>query len=244
MEKSRFHTLAAVAALGVTAGCASPAGDVEVSRAATPEPVMTGMTTPGQAYLREITIGAADGMKIAGWSDSAIERRVDQVRAEADLFRYEMPAFVQENYDAVRRSGYAQGLMGEWSPDALEGYLDVIEVGGQRFTAIEVAAHSDYAWSAPYDAISGVMGVTDGVTEDRAGHAVAATVLASEINVASAHVSEMILEDEVDAGRVPAIEVGDRLTYGQSGPSDRLQAYADVIGPPEEEAFDIAEGPS
>lgn len=193
MRRTRFHTLAAIAVLGVTSGCATPTGDSGSGRGATPHPVMTGLSTPGQAYIREMTIGAAEGMRLSGWRNPDIEVRVDRAREQAELFRYDMHPAAVQNYDDVRRDGYAQGLMGRWDEAALEGYLDVIEAGAQRFTAITGAGHSDYAWSTPMEAIIGVTGAAhDPFTVDRSGHAVTATALASEINVASVHVAKMI----------------------------------------------------
>jgi len=228
MTPNRFHVLAAIATLGLTAACSEPALGPQVTRSAATPPVVSGVTTPGQAYLRELTIGAADGMRVAGWYDRETEARVGLAREAADLFRYDMRPEVQARYDEVRMTGYEQGLSGAWDGEALNGYLDVIEAGNTRFLAIEGAGHSDYAWSTPLEAIVGVTGAAYGPLDpDRHGHAVVATALASEINEASLQMSALIERSGEDL--VPAVELGDRLTSGWVGPEDALAAYAAVL---------------
>ena len=118
MTPTRFNRIALIAALGLTAGCAAPDWP-PVSRSVTAPPVLSGVTTPGQAYLRELTIGAADGMRVAGWRDREVQARVELARDAADLFRFEMGAQVRAAYDGVREAGYAQGLSGAWDQAAL-----------------------------------------------------------------------------------------------------------------------------
>jgi hypothetical protein len=229
MNGPRFHQIALMAALGLSAGCSAPGwpGD---GRSATPPDVLSGVTTPGQAYLREVTIGAADGMRVAGWRDREVWSRVDRARASADLFRFDMSPETAARYDAVRRTGYAQGLSGAWDPDALYGYLDVIEAGTLRFIAIEGAGHSDHAWSTPLQAIVGVTGAGDRpIGPDRFGHEVVATALASEINEVSLQMAGT--PDRDDPFLVPAVMAGDRLTGGRGGPAGTLLAYAEVLPP-------------
>jgi len=227
MNINQFRSLSLIAALGLTAGCARP--DLPwVSRLATVPPVLSGVTTPGQAYLRELTIGAADGMLVAGWRDRQVQIRVEVARDAAELFRFDMGPEARASYDAVRLTGYAQGLSGGWDAEALNGYLDVIEAGNARFMAIEGAGHSDYAWVTPLQAIIGVTGAGEvPLSPDRFGHAVAATALASEINVASFHIAE--LTRGAGEGPVACVLAGDRLTGGRSGPQETLIAYAGVL---------------
>lgn len=228
MMIDRFQQLALLATLGLTAACAAPDGAPDVTRSATSPRVISGVTTPGQAYLRELTIGAAEGMRVAGWYDRDTEARVEHAREAAALFRYDMEPQVAARYDAVRMTGYEQGLSGGWDRDALNGYLDVIEAGNGRFLAIEGAGHSDYAWGTPLQAIAGVTGASHGpLGPDRHGHAVAATAFASELNVASFHIAKIIERNGDDL--IPAIEVGDRLRFGWAGPGDALAAYAEVL---------------
>jgi len=220
-----FPRIAVIAALGLTAGCAVPdwAG---VSRSSMSPVVLSGVTTPGQAYLREITIGAADGMRVAGWRDREVQTRVEHARDAADLFRFDLREDVHASYDAVRRTGYQQGLSGAWDQVALEGYLDVIEAGQGRFVAIQEAGHSPHAWSTPMQAIAGVTGAREaGFGPDRFGHEVTATALASEINEISLHIAQMS-EGAVPA---PAVIAGDVMTRGRSGPLDILWAYSEVL---------------
>lgn len=228
MTSTRFQIVTLIALVGLTAACSAPSDIPEVSRSATTPLVVTGMTTPGQAYLRELTIGAADGMRVAGWRDREISARVDNAREAARLFRFDMPPAVEARYDAVRITGYEQGLSGGWDAAALEGYLDVIEAGGGRFQAIEGAGHSDFAWGTPLEAIVGVTGASHGpLGPDRHGHAVAATAFASELNVASFHIAKIIEGNRTDV--IPAVEAGDRLRFGWAGPEDALVAYAQVL---------------
>jgi hypothetical protein len=229
MTPSRFQQIALIAALGLTAGCAGSGPD-RVTRSATVPTVLSGATTPGQAYIRELTIGAADGMRVAGWRDREVQARVEQARDAAELFRFDMSAEVRAAYDGVREAGFAQGLFGAWDAEALNGYLDVIEAGNTRFMAIEGAGHSDYAWGTPLQAIVGVTGASHGLLgPDRHGHEVAATALASEINVVSLHITELTRgSGEVP---VPCVMAGDRLTRGRSGPEETLIAYAEVLQP-------------
>jgi hypothetical protein len=228
MKFDRFRQLALLSTLGLTAACAGPDGASDVTRSAVSPQVLSGVTTPGQAYLRELTIGAAEGMRVAGWYDRDTEARVDIARDTADLFRYDMRPEVRARYDEVRMTGYEQGLSGAWDADALNGYLDVIEAGNARFMAIEGAGHSDYAWGTPLQAIVGVTGASYGpLGPDRHGHAVAATALASEINEASFQMAALIEQSGED--RVPAVEMGDRLRFGWGGPEDALAAYAEVL---------------
>ena len=229
MTPSRFQQIALIATLGLTAGCAGSGLD-RVTRSATVPTVLSGVTTPGQAYLRELTIGAADGMRVAGWRDREVQARVEQARDAAELFRFDMSAEVRAAYDGVREAGFEQGLSGAWDQDALEGYLDVIEAGNGRFMAIEGAGHSDYAWGTPLQAIVGVTGAGEvTLSPDRFGHAVAATALASEINVVSFHITELTRgSGEVP---VPCVMAGDRLSAGRSGPEETLIAYAGVLRP-------------
>ena len=227
MTPSRFQQIALIAALGLTAGCAGSGPD-RVTRSATVPTVLSGVTTPGQAYLRELTIGAADGMRLAGWRDRKVQARVEQARDAAELFRFDMSAEVRAAYDGVREAGYAQGLFGAWDPEALNGYLDVVEAGNTRFVAIEGAGHSDHAWATPLAAISGVTGaISRPLSPDRFGHEVIATALASEINEASLEMALMIERSGED--RIPAVEMGDRLRFGWAGPADALAAYAEVL---------------
>lgn len=228
MKFDRFRQLALLSTLGLTAACAGPDGASDVTRSAVSPQVLSGVTTPGQAYLRELTIGAADGMRVAGWYDRETEARVDHAREAAALFRYDMSPQVAARYDAVRMTGYEQGLSGGWDRDALNGYLDVIEAGNGRFLAIEGAGHSDYAWGTPLQAIVGVTGASHGpLGPDREGYAVVATALASEINEASLQMSEAI--ERTGEDRVPAVETGDRLSFGWAGPGDAFTAYAEVL---------------
>lgn len=228
MEKTRFYQIAIVGALGLIAGCERTGTSDRVARSATPPIVISGLTTPGQAYLRELTIGAADGMRVAGWYDGGTEERVARARDAAALFRYDMSPEVEARYEAVRLTGYEQGLSGGWDGEALNGYLDVIEAGNARFMAIEGAGHSDYAWGTPLEAIVEVTGTSRGpLGPDRDGHAVAATAFASELNVASFHIAKIIERDGDDL--IPAITVGDRLRFGWAGPADALAAYAEVL---------------
>ncbi len=225
MHLDRFRQIALLAALGLTAGCAAPDWP-GVSGSASAPPVLSGVTTPGQAYIRELTIGAADGMRVAGWRDREVQARVERARDAAELFRFDMGAEVRAAYDGVRLAGYEQGLAGAWDPAALEGYLDVIEAGNQRFVAINGVGHSAYAWSTPLEVISGVTGATDQpFGPDRFGHEVTATALASEINEISLHITE------VSGGvvAVPTVMAGDIMTRGREGPADLLRAYAEVL---------------
>ena len=225
MTPTRFNRIALIAALGLTAGCAAPDWP-PVSRSVTAPPVLSGVTTPGQAYLRELTIGAADGMRVAGWRDREVQARVELARDAADLFRFDMGAQVRAAYDGVREAGYAQGLSGAWDQAALEGYLDVIEAGNQRFVAIEGVGHSDYGWAAPLEVVSSVTGATGrAFGPDRFGYEVTGTALASEINEISLHIAE------VSGGvvAVPTVMAGDMMTRGRTGPADLLRAYAEVL---------------
>jgi hypothetical protein len=225
MTRSRFHQIGLIAALGLSAGCSAPDWAL-VSRGVGASDVLSGVTTPGQAYIRELTIGAADGMRVAGWQDRNVEARVERARGAAELFRFDMSVDVRASYDEVRRTGYAQGLSGAWEPAAVEGYLDVIEAGEQRFIAISGVGHSAYAWSTPLEAVAAVTGAIDeGVGPDRSGHAVVATALASEINEISRHIAEM----DRKGGTPPAIRAGDLMTRGREGPGDLLRAYAEVL---------------
>jgi hypothetical protein len=241
MNLNKFRSLSLIAALGLTAGCAGPDLPV-VSRSATVPPVLSGVTTPGQAYLRELTIGAADGMRVAGWRDRQAQIRVEVVRESAEMFRFDMGPEARASYDAVRMTGYEQGLSGAWDAEALNGYLDVIEAGNARFMAIEGAGHSDYAWVTPLQAIVGVTGAGEvTLSPDRFGHAVAATALASEINVVSFQITELTR----DTGEVPVpcVMAGDRLTTGRSGPEETLIAYAGVLQPGQDVRYVEMEDP-
>ncbi|MCA9774215.1 MAG: hypothetical protein KC466_17490 [Myxococcales bacterium] len=225
MHLDRFRQIALLAALGLTAGCAAPDWP-PVSRSVTAPAVLSGVTTPGQAYLRELTIGAADGMRVAGWRDREVQARVERARDAADLFRFDMGPEARAAYDGVREAGYAQGLSGAWDQAALEGYLDVVEASGQRFIAITGVGHSAYGWSTPLEVIAGVTGATDQpFGPDRFGHEVTGTALASEINEISLHIAE------VSGGvvAVPTVMAGDMMTRGREGPADLLRAYAEVL---------------
>jgi len=225
MKTPSFPRIAVIAALGLTAGCAVPdwAG---VSRSSKSPTVLSGVTTPGQAYLRELTIGAADGMRVAGWRDRQVQVRVELARDAAELFRFDMGPEARVSYDAVRRTGYEQGLSGAWDQAALEGYLDVIEAGQGRFMAIQGAGHSPHAWSTPMQAVAGVTGAQEaGFGPDRFGHEVAATALASEINEISLHIAEM----SKGVVAAPAVMAGNMMTLGREGPTDLLLAYAEVL---------------
>lgn len=228
MRLSRFRALTLIATMGVSTGCGGPSDAPSVTRAAAPRDIISGITTPGQAYLRELTIGAADGMRAGGWFDAETEARVGRAREDADIFRFDMRPEVEARYDAVRAAGYEQGVSGKWDRDALNGYLDVIEAGNTRFLAIEGAGHSDYAWSTPLEAIVGVTGAVYGPLDpDRHGHAVVATALASEINEGAFQIARLI--ERNGESRVPAVELGDRLTFGWTGPGDTFAAYAEVL---------------
>lgn len=217
-----------ISTLGLTGAYAAPVGTADVARSAPDPLVLFGVTTPGQAYLRELTIGAADGMRVAGWSDPDTEVRVDRARAAADLFRYDMRPERVAVYDGVRRTGYEQALSGAWDQDALNGYLDMIEAGSQIFVAIEAAGHSDYAWSTPLAAIVEVTGASYGpLRPDRQGHAVVAIAFASELNAASSLISEAVERSGEDI--IPAVVVGDRFWSGWAGPEDAFVAYAEVL---------------
>lgn len=225
MDLARFQQIGLTAALGLTAGC-SALDEVGVSRSSKAPTVLSGATTPGQAYLRELTIGAADGMRVAGWRDREIQERVERARDSAELFRFDMNEEVRASYDTVRQTGYAQGLSGAWDQAALEGYLDVIEAGSQRFIAITGVGHSDYGWSGPLEVVAGVTGAAERpFGPDRFGHEVVATALASEINEISRHMAE--LSQGVVAA--PAVMAGDLMTMGRDGPADLLAAYAAVL---------------
>ena len=129
-------------------------------------------------------------------------------------------------YDGVREAGHAQGRSGAWDQAALEGYLDVIEAGNERFIAISGVGHSDYGWSGPLEVVAGVTGATgQPFGPDRFGHEVTGTALASEINEISLHITE------VSGGvvPVPTVMAGDIMTRGREGPSDLLRAYAEVL---------------
>lgn len=225
MTPSRFQQIALIAALGLTAGCAGSGPD-RVTRSATVPTVLSGVTTPGQAYLRELTIGAADGMRVAGWRDREVQARVERARDAAELFRFDMSAEVRAAYDGVREAGFEQGLSGAWDQAALEGYLDVVEAGNARFIAITGVGHSDYGWSGPLEVITSVTGATDrGFGPDRFGYEVTGTALASEINEISLHIAA------VSGGvvPVPTVMAGDMMTRGREGPADLLRAYAEVL---------------
>jgi hypothetical protein len=238
MKTPSFPRIAVIAALGLTAGCAVPDW-AEVSRSSRSPTVLSGVTTPGQAYLRELTIGAADGMRVAGWRDREIQVRVELARDAAELFRFDMGPEARASYDEVRKTGYEQGLSGAWDQAALEGYLDVIEAGQGRFMAIQGAGHSAHAWSTPMQAIAGVTGAQGaGFGPDRFGHEVAATALASEINEMSLHIADMS-QGVVPA---PAVMAGNLMTQGREGPGDLLRAYAEVL--PTDQRVTAAQEPS
>lgn len=237
MNPSRFRALTLIALFGLSAGCAGPSDGPGVARSAATPDLVSGVTTPGQAYLRELTVGAADGMRKAGWFDQGTELRVARAREAAELFRFDLRPEVAARYDAVRLAGFEQGVSGAWDRDALNGYLDVIEAGDARFLAIEGAGHADHAWVTPLEAIAGVTGAAQGpLGRNRHGHAVVATALASEINEASLQVAALIARTVEE--RVPAVEVGDRLTFGWAGPGDAFAAYAEVLPTSPEEGPD------
>lgn len=137
MRLSRFRALTLIATMGLSAGCGGPSDVPAVARSAATPDLISGVTTPGQAYLRELTIGAADGMRASGWFDTETEVRVSRARENAELFRFDMRPEVEARYDEVRATGYEQGVSGRWDHDVLNGYLDVTEAGNTRFLAIE-----------------------------------------------------------------------------------------------------------
>ena len=125
-----------------------------------------------------------------------------------------MGAEARAAYDGVREAGYAQGLSGSWDQAALEGYLDVVEAGNERFIAITGVGHSDYGWSTPLGVIAGVTGATgQPFRPDRFGHEVTGTALASEINEISLHIAELSL----GGAPVPTVMAGDIMTPGAGG---------------------------
>ena len=87
---------------------------------------------PAKHYAAEVLLGASDGMKETGWSNIGIEERLSAVKGATHPNLRKM---MRDVYDQA----YEQGLTGEWTEAALDGYLEVVEMPGRHIYHVNAA---------------------------------------------------------------------------------------------------------
>ena len=95
----------------------------------------------------ESVIGATDGLLSTGWVNPVIETRVDLLRTDEQ--RVDV-----DGYEAVRARSFNDAVDGRWTEEALNGYLDALEI------------HSDHLYSIMIMSATSGRAVTDLISEN------------------------------------------------------------------------------
>ncbi|MCE6958280.1 hypothetical protein LAZ40_04320 [Cereibacter sphaeroides] len=132
---TQFFGLTGTAAAAVGIGLAAiwmAAGVDPVERAAA-------VTAPARLCLGELVIGAAEGLGSLQPLEAGLAPRIQALKVEADTALRTMPSNMVVAFGRIRQAGHSQGLRGEWTKTALEGYLDALERPGQDWLLLSGA---------------------------------------------------------------------------------------------------------
>lgn len=113
--------LAAVMIIPSLSGAPALAGDMA--------PRLGAFDTLGKNYLVATVDGAADGLRARGWDNPAISARITRQI-------YKQSPEIYRAMDDVRARAKAAALAGDWNEQALEGYLEAIEVSAEQWRGL------------------------------------------------------------------------------------------------------------